>query len=65
MTRLKEMRQRRGITQAQLSDASGVNIRAVQDYEQGSNDINKAAAITVLKLARALYCKMEDIMELG
>ena len=64
MTKLKEMRTRRGITQAQLADASGVSIRAVQDYEQGSNDINKAAAITVLKLARAVYCKMEDIMEL-
>ena len=64
MTKLKEMRTRRGITQAQLADACGLSIRAVQDYEQMHKDINKAAAITVYKLAKALYCRIEDIIEI-
>lgn len=60
---LKEMRTRRGMTQAQLADAAGVNIRLVQDYEQGHKDINRAAAVTVYQIAQALRCAVEDIIE--
>lgn len=63
MPNLKEMRTRRGMTQAQLADAAGVNIRLVQDYEQGHKDINRAAAITVYQIAQALRCAVEDIIE--
>ena len=64
MSNLKDMRTRRGMTQAQLADAAGVNIRLVQDYEQGHKDINRAAAITVYQIAQALRCAVEDIIEL-
>lgn len=64
MSNLKEMRTRRGMTQAQLADASGVGLRMIQQYEQRQNDINKAAAVTVYQMAKALHCAVEDILEI-
>ncbi|MBR3650978.1 MAG: hypothetical protein IKN52_12055, partial [Victivallales bacterium] len=43
-----------------LSEESGVNLRAIQQYEARSKDINKAAGKTLLSLARALSCRIED-----
>lgn len=63
VSNLKDMRTRRGMTQAQLADASGISVRAVQDYEQGHKDINRAAAVTVYQIAQALRCAVEDIIE--
>lgn len=59
---LKVRREKAGLSQSQLADKAGVNIRMIQFYEQGVKDINKAEAITVLKLAKALDCKMEDLI---
>ncbi len=61
---LKVKRQAAGLSQAGLAEKSGVNVRLLQYYEQGAKDINKAAAITVLDLARALGCAMEDLLQL-
>jgi len=63
MSNLKKIREERNITQAQLSEKSGVNIRMIQHYEQGYKDINKAQGITLQALAQALECKIEDILE--
>lgn len=38
---LKKYRERAGLSQAQLAEASGVNIRMIQHYEQGDKDIKK------------------------
>lgn len=62
---LKECRLRRNLTQSQLAAAAGVNIRIIQHYEQGSKDINKAAAATVYRLAKALNCRVEDLLDLS
>lgn len=61
---LKEYRTKSGMSQSQLAEASGVNVRMIQYYEQGVKDINKASAETLYKLSRALGCKMEDLLEL-
>lgn len=63
MTKLKNMRETKGLTQAELSAKSGVNLRTVQNFEQGFKDINKANVITVLSLAEALGCSVYDIIE--
>ena len=62
-TNLKKMRKNRGISQAKLSEISGVNIRSIQMYEQKINDIDKAQANAVFKLSLALGCDIEDILE--
>ena len=64
MSKLKDVRTSQGLTQKEVSESSGVNLRILQYYEQGANDINKAQALTVYKIAQALECRVEDILEL-
>ena len=63
MSNLKQKRESAGFSQSQLSKASDVNVRIIQDYEQGRRDINKAESFTVYKLSKALNCTMEDLIE--
>lgn len=62
-TRLKRIRSAYGCSQSRLSEMSGVGLRSIQMYEQRRKNINKAEAESVLRLARALGCEIEDIME--
>ena len=62
---LRDRRIGQALTQKQLSEKSGVNLRMVQKYENGEKDINKAQAITLYQLAQALDCTIEDLLELG
>lgn len=61
--RLKLYRAKAGLSQSKLAELSGVNVRMIQYYEQGAKDINKAQADTILTLAKALNCNMEDLLE--
>lgn len=61
--KLKRLRESRGLSQAELATASGVNLRNIQLYEQRVNDIDKAQAKTVYKLARVIGCNVEDLLE--
>lgn len=65
MSKLKRIREAAGFSQSQLAKASGVSVRMIQHYEQGVNDINAAGALTVYKLAQALNCSIEDLLEIG
>ena len=60
---LKKLRTDAGLSQSKLAEASGVNPRMIQYYEQGARDINKAEALTVYRLAQALGCNMEDLLK--
>lgn len=62
-TNLKRIRTAYGFTQAQLAERSGANLRSIQMYEQRNNNINKACADTLYRIAKALGCTMEDLME--
>jgi DNA-binding Xre family transcriptional regulator len=62
-TNLKRYRKARAGSQSELATESGVSLRSIQLYEQRQKDINKAQAITVASLARALYCETEDLLE--
>ena len=64
MSKLKENRERTGLTQKELSERSGVNIRTIQDYEQGRKLINKAQGLSLYRLANALNVTMEELLEL-
>lgn len=61
---LKLMRIKKGIKQADLAAASGVPVKCIGNYEQLRRDINRARADIVYRLAAALDCRMEDIMEI-
>ena len=60
---LKTIRQKRKLTQEQLALLSGVNIRSIRSYEQGDNDIAKAQGDTLLMLAKALDCSVEELLQ--
>lgn len=64
MSNLKTIRESKNLSQSKLAEASGVNVRILQHYEQGHRDINKAQALTVYKLAQALECTVEDLLEI-
>ncbi|MDD6879552.1 MAG: helix-turn-helix transcriptional regulator [bacterium] len=64
MKNLKRYRTASGMSQTQLSEASGVSLRKIQGYEQGNLDINKGEAIGLYKLSKALGCRMEQLLEL-
>ena len=63
MTNLQHYRKSRGISQSELARQADVNVRTLQDYEQGRKNINLAAAITVQKLAEALDCASWELLE--
>jgi DNA-binding XRE family transcriptional regulator len=62
-TKLRKIRQAFGLSQKELADKSDVSLRNIQLYEQRVNDIDKAQAKTLYKLARALGCQIEDLLE--
>ena len=59
---LKRQRKSAGLTQKELAERSGVKVRMIKAYEQGYQDISKAEARSVIKLARALNCLPEDLL---
>lgn len=61
--KLKEKRQAAGFTQSQLAEKTGINIRTIQHYEQGSKIFDHARIDTILKCCVALNCKLEDILD--
>lgn len=63
-TNLKRMRKIAGLSQRELADLSGVAIRQIQLFEQKNRNINHTRAIDVLKIAKVLGCKSEDLLEI-
>ena len=62
-TNLKRIRTNKGYSQKQLAELTGVGLRAIQTYEQRQKDINKAQSGSLFRLAKALGCTMEDLLE--
>lgn len=59
---LKRQRELVGLSQSQLAKASGVGLRAIQQYEQGAKRIDRASFDTVRQLARTLHCRPSDLL---
>lgn len=62
-TNLKRIRTSYGCSQRELAEMSGVSLRSIQMYEQRQKDINKAQSDSLYRLAKALGCTMEDLLE--
>ena len=60
---LARIRRYKGYTQALLAEKTGMSLRTLQQYENFARDINRASVCTVLVLAKALDCSIEDIIE--
>ncbi len=62
-TRLQTQRKISGYSQRELAAKVGVSLRTLQQYEIRAKDINKAAGATLYSIARALGCRVEDLLE--
>lgn len=60
--KLQNRRKEAGLSQSQLAKAAGINFRVYQNYEQGVRDLNGAGLSTLLKICKALDCRLSDIL---
>ena len=60
---LQRLRKQTGMTQKELAENAGVSLRMVQLYEQRRQDIRKAEAASLLRLAAVLRCEVKYLME--
>jgi transcriptional regulator with XRE-family HTH domain len=58
--RLRELRERAGLTQAQLADRAGLHLSAVTRFEQG---LREPALGTAANLAAALGVTVDDLLK--
>ncbi len=63
MSKLQDTRKKIGMSQAQLAEKSGINVRTLQHYEQMSKNFDHARIDTILRICLALDCKFEDVIE--
>lgn len=61
---LQNIRKAAHISQSQLADKSGVNVRMIQKYEIGERNINRAEGMTLYRMASALNVQMEQLLQL-
>lgn len=62
-TALKCQRKYACLTQKELAERSGVKLRMIQAYEQNYQDISKAEAGSLIRLAKVLSCSVEDLLD--
>lgn len=60
---LKKVRKQTGLTQEELANESGVSVNTIRAYERRSKDLNKAQFNIIIRLTKALKCKVSDLME--
>ncbi|MBR1837139.1 MAG: helix-turn-helix transcriptional regulator [Kiritimatiellae bacterium] len=61
-TALARARKAAGLTQAQLSARSGVALRSIQQWEQRAKDIGRAAARSVVAIARVVGTTTDSLL---
>lgn len=63
MNKLNELRTKTGLTQKQLADTAGVHINIISRIERGERSASKLQLDTAAKLAKALGCHAEDLLD--
>ena len=59
--RLKELRESRGLSQAQLAERTGINVNSIISWEVGRREL--VNIYTIMKLAEALGYNVLDFVE--
>jgi transcriptional regulator with XRE-family HTH domain len=62
-SKLRRLRVKKELSQSELADLSGVPLKTLQKYEQGTTPLDGAKLNTICNLCIALNCKIEDIIE--
>lgn len=61
-TTLQNMRISNNLSQSQLSKLSGVNLRTLQDFEQGRKPLKNAKGEMLYRLSLVLNCSIADLL---
>lgn len=61
--KMKELRQRRGLTLVQVATQMGTSFQYVQAYESGKHDLGRMSARNFLKLCDILNCTPQELLE--
>ena len=59
---VQSLRKAIGITQKELADKTGINIRQIQKYESGEYDTGKMMLRNAITLADALECDVRELL---
>lgn len=60
---LKTIRRKKGLTRIQLAKLSGTNPTTIQRLETGMYNVDMVKLGTLIALAKALRCKVVDIVD--
>lgn len=63
MGKLKEIREKKNLSQSQFAEKMCISIRTLQAYEQGNRDFAGAKLDTILKACIVLECTLYDLFE--
>lgn len=64
MSNLKKLRLKNNMSRKELSELSGVLPVTIGNYETGAHNINNARVDILHNIAKALNCKIVDLLEL-
>lgn len=59
---LQRLRKAAGLSQGKLAKESGISVKTIQAYESGARNLNDAKLGTLLQLALALGCTLEELV---
>ena len=62
MTKLQELRLSRNLSQSELAKLSGVNVRTLQDFDQGRKSLANAKGEMIYRLSHALCCSFDELV---
>lgn len=60
--KLREWRKLRNFTMQELSLLSGVSVETIKHIENGTTDNENIKLLTLIKLCKALKCKLYDLL---
>jgi len=61
-SRIARLRERAGLSQTDLSEETGINIRQIQKYESGEIKVENMTLKNAFMMAGVLGCAVEDLM---
>lgn len=63
LEKLEIFRKEKGLTREELSKLSGVHHMTITSLENGITDVSNVKLSTLVKLAKALHCKVIDLLD--
>lgn len=63
LSNLKDIRENKGFSRRELATLSGVNVNTINFLENGWNNVENVRLSTLVKLSKALHCKVVDLVD--